>query len=482
MFKNQYKTAFTGIILILISYAFGCTKVDNTSIGQNLIPTVDNIHTFDTTFSVIATNFDDNECDTIHRTDLQALGIISNDPYFGKTDANIYVELKPASFPFNFPAAGGPDSLSVDSAVLVLQYSHSFGDTNILQKVNVYQLSDSFHIADSYTTCKVLGYDNTNLYGEKSFNPWHLKDSVHAFQENAANQLRIPISNSLIQNFIKDSAQIFRSDNDFVKYFKGFAIVPDEPTGGQALNYFDIGSANTRLSVYLRRTNNGVTDTSVINFSLTGFSALSNSIVHDRGTSEITNHLTHPAQGDSIVYIQTSPGTYASLNIPSLTGLSNRIINRAELIVDQVYSPNTFDNIFTPPVNLYLDAKDPSINNGAYIPIPCDFTSTELQTGFQYFGGQVKQAKDDLGRPISQYVFNISRYVQSIATKGKSSLTLRLSAPDYISNTTAYTDWCGMGVGIFSVQRNNVAEGRVKLNGTNNTPTKMRLRVIYSVL
>lgn len=481
MFRNQYKSAFTGI-LILFSFALGCTKIDTTTIGQNLIPGVDNIHTFDTTFNVIAVNYDDKECDTIHRYDFQALGTISNDPYFGKTSAGIYVELKPSGFPYNFPAAGGPDSLAIDSAVLVIQYSHSFGDTNTLQKINVYQLSDSFNVAGNYTTCRVLDYDNAVLYGTKSFYPWQLKDSIHAFQEEASNQLRISISTSLIRNFINDSAKVFRSENDFINYFKGFAIVPDEATGGQALNYFDVSNVNTRLSIYLRTTNNGKTDTSVVNLGLTGQSGLSNSIIRDRGTSEINTNLTHPSTGDSVVYIQTSPGTYASLTIPGLTGLSNRVINRAELIVDQVYSPNSLNNIFTPPLNLYLDAKDPSINNGAYIPIPCDFSSTELQTGFQYMGGQVKQATDDAGNPISQYVFNISRYVQSIVTKGKTSLTLRLSAPDYISNNTIYTDWNNQTIGIFSVQRNTIANGRVKLNGTNNTPTRMRLRIVYSKL
>ena len=251
----------------MLSFAFGCTKIDTTTLGQSLVPVVDNIHTFDTTFSVIATNFDDGECDTIHRSNLQALGIISNDPLFGESNAKIYVELKPQSFPFNFPVADA-NSFQIDSVVLVLNYSHSFGDTNAVQKVNVYQLSDSFHLADNYTTCKVLGYDNSILLGQKDYIPAGLKDSVHAFREQAANQLRIPISNTLIQNFINDSANIFRNDSDFINYFKGFAIVPDETTGGQALNYFDF--TTSRLSMYLRYTNGGTKDTSVVAFALSG--------------------------------------------------------------------------------------------------------------------------------------------------------------------------------------------------------------------
>lgn len=478
MFKNQYKAAVTGI-LILFSFAFGCTKIDTTTLGQGLIPAIDNIHTFDTTFSVIAINFDDNECDTVQRNDLQALGIISNDPYFGKTKASIYAEFKPAFFPYTFPAAD-PDSLLVDSVVLILSYSHTFGDTNLLQKVNVYQLLDSFHVGDNYTTCRELGYNNSVLLGQTSYLPSELNDSVHTINENAANQLRIPLSKSLFENFIRDSAMIFRSDNDFVNYFRGFAIVPDETTGGQGLNYFNIVDTS-RLSIYVRSSSGGVKDTSVINFTLTGNSALSNSIVRDRGASEITNHLSHPATGDSLLYVQTSPGSYALLTIPGLSGLSNRVINSAELIVDQVYSPNSFNDIFGLP-NLYLDTKDPTINNGKYIPIPCDFSATELKTGFSYLGGWAKQAKDEAGNSIGKYVFNISRYLQSIVTKGKSNLSLRLSAPNYIINSASYNDWCGQAIAAFGYQKNNLGDGRVKLNGTNQTSTRIRLRVIYSVL
>lgn len=464
---------------MLLAFTIGCTKIDTTSVGENLIPAVDNIHTFDTSYSIIAVNYDSTACDTNHRAGLQPLGLISNDPLFGSTHANIYFEFKPQYFPYNFPAADA-NSIDIDSAVMVLQYSHSFGDTNMLQKVNVYQLSDTFNLATSYTTCRVLDYNNSDLLGQKAFYPSVLKDSVHAYNEEAANQLRIPISQSFIQKFIDDSAQIFRSDNDFINYFKGFAVVPDEATGGNALNYFDF--TTSRLAIYMRYKNGGTADTSVVTFALSGYSGLSNSVVRNYGSSAIANHLSQPASGDSLVFIQTSPGTYALLTVPALTSLSNRVINSAEIIVDQAYSPNSLNDIFSPPANLYVEIKDPSINNGNYIPIPCDFSAGELQSGFQYLGGQMKTTTNSSGQSIAEYHLNITRFVQSIVTKGKQNFTLKLSAPQYITNTSTYVDWCGQGIGPFSVARNTEAQGRVVLNGTNDTPTHIRLHVIYSTL
>ncbi|HEY5390560.1 MAG TPA: DUF4270 family protein [Hanamia sp.] len=478
MLKNQNKSAVTGILL-LFSIAFGCTKIDATSLGNHLIPAVDNIHTFDTTFSIIANNFDEIECDSNHRGNLQALGLISNDPLFGGTNAKIYVEFKPSSFPFNFPVAD-PNSYEIDSAVIVLNYSHSFGDTNTLQKVNIYQLSDTFDVTKNYNTCNVLGYDNSMLLGQKEYYPKYLIDSIHAYQEESNSQLRIPLSKVFIQKLITDSAKIFQSESAFVNYFKGFAIVPDTLAGGQALNYFDISTS--RMSIYLRYKSSETADTTVINFAFNGYSGLSNSITRNRDNAEMLKYLSHSPQGDSLLYIQTSPGNYALLTIPGLSGLSNRVINRAEIIVDQEYSAMTLNDLFAPPINLYVETKDVSINDSAFIPIPCDFNSSELQNNFQNLGGQLKYVTNGAGQSIGEYHFNISRYVQSIVTQGKKNLTLKLSAPDYVTNTSTYVDYCRQGIGPFSTPRNNTAEGRVQLNGTNNTPNRIRLHVIYSVL
>jgi hypothetical protein len=480
VFKIQLKAAVTGV-LILFFFGYGCTKIDTTNLGQGLIPGVDNIHTFDTTLTVIANNFDGASiCDSVFRTDLHALGTISDDPLFGSTNASIYMELKPGAYPFRFPPSD-PGTLSIDSVVLVLSYARTYGDTNGLQKVEVYPLMNNFVVGTNYTTCNTFNYDQNTLLGERFYYPKELGDSIHGFKENAAHQLRIPMSPALIQRFITDSASIFVSDSTFRNYFKGFAIVPGVATGGRALNYFNLSSTDTRLAIYLRSSVGSVKDTSVVNFAFTAYSGEANSVVRQRGMSEITNHLANPPAGDSLLYVQTSPGSYVKLKIPGLTGLSNRVINRAELIVEQAYSPSTFDNILTPPLNLYLDTKDTS-TNGTYIPIPCDFSASELSTNFANMGGSAKTVLNASGNPVSQYVFNISRYVQSIVTKGTNNDGLRLSAPYYISNKNPYVDRCGQGIAAFDFRRNDVGAGRVKLNGTNLTPGRIRLHIVYSTL
>src|SRR5664279_3520194 len=105
VFIRKLKTALPTYIFLLILLSWSCTKIDTTNLGANLIPVVDNIHTFDTTLDVIANNFDPLACDSVYVTDLHALGVIPNDPFFGKTSANIYCQFKPQFYPFNFPAS-----------------------------------------------------------------------------------------------------------------------------------------------------------------------------------------------------------------------------------------------------------------------------------------------------------------------------------------------------------------------------------------
>lgn len=476
---SQYKTAVAGILISFL-IATGCTKIDTTKLGAELLPAIDNIHTFDTIVNVTAVNFDQlPSCDTLNRPDLNTLGIISDDPYFGKTKADIFMEFKPPSFPVKI-ADHDANGLIVDSVVMVLHYVYSYGDTNVVQKAMVYPLEDRFKVDSSYTTCDAFQYRST-LLGEKTYTPARFKDSIPVSGDKVANQLRIPIDKFLAEGWLTNASTTLASDSAFKLFNKGFAIISDQGIGGNAINYFDLSNPNTKLSIYYRTTKGDKKDTTIMHFPLTNTSGEANFVKRERGTSEITNHLTQPVEGNEEIYIQSSPGNYAELTIPALSNLSNRVIHRAELIVEQVYSSNTFDNLFTVPQMLYLDTKDTS-TEGKYIPVPCDFNQDVTQNRFASLGGQAKKIKDANGNTVNQYVFNVSRYVQSIVTKNSNNAVFRLSAPYYIHNYKDYIDRCNQLIPKFHYGMNNLADGRIKLHGTDGTASRMRLRIIYSKL
>lgn len=480
----MFRTSICASAIYLLFFCFlnwNCTKIDNTTVGAGLLPAVDNINTFETTLDVIANNFDSvsKDCAQIYPLDDHVLGTITNDPYFGTTTAAIFTELKPATFPYKLPATFA--NITLDSIVLVLSYKRLYGDSILPQKVNVYQVSatDTFRFDSS--TCTTLTNDPL-LLGSATYIPKNLKDSVKGFEENSANELRMKLDNSFGEALLsQDSTNGFKSDSAFKDFFKGFAIMPDVNFGGNALTYYSLADTNTKLAVYFKYTADSKTDTTVINFRLTSTSATANSIVRNHAGAEIMSHLSHSPSGDDIIYIQTTPGTYAELKIPGLTGLSNRIIHRAELVMEQVYSPDPTDKYFAPPNILYLEQK---ISDTTYKPIPCDFNTLSGQPNFGRFGfgGIRTTAKDFSGNTISTYTFTISRYVQKIVTKGINNYTLRLSASDYIINRTPFSDECFQPVGPFNYLINNVTVGRVKLGGGSNPNYKMRLHIIYSNL
>lgn len=463
------------LLLILVCnlvFISSCTKIDNTTLGAGLIPAVDNVNTFDTNLNVIANNYDSAGCTSIFPADNHVLGYISNDPLFGKTIAAIYTELKPDKFPAVLP--GVAEERKLDSIVLVLGYNGAYGDTMAPQKVDVYQLNTSGFKFDS-STCSAQTHDQT-LLGSAVFVPSALNDTPYP-----KNQLRIKLDNAFGESLLKkDTFGIYKTNPAFKDFFAGFAIVPDTLFGGNSLTYYNLLDSNTKLSFYYKYPLSATTDsTVVVNFKFTDSTASANPISHNREGSEINSHLQHPSEGDDVVYIQTAPGTYALLSIPGLDTISNRIIHRAELIMEQVYSPTSFDNNFIAPNYLYLETKN---SDTLFKPIPCDFFTISGTPDLLTFGCSKKDVKDILGNTVAQYTFNISRYVQKIVTNGITNYPLRLRAPFYINNYNLYTDQCNQIVTPFSYFVNNPAFGRVKIGGGNNPQYQMRLHIVYSNL
>ncbi len=485
MIKTKLRLTFTGLLLISL-LNWHCTKIDTTTIGGGLIPVVDNVNTFELILPVVANNFDSTrfpgkECATIYPGADHLLGTISFDPYFGTTLATIFTELKPINFPFYF--SGTASNRTLDSVVLVLNYTGTYGDTTIAQGVEVYEIGGSKFAPDS-SSC-TLYPTKLRLLGNTTYVPQNLNDSVFNFKEKSTHQLRIRLTNAFGQSLISEdstsAAYAFKNDTTFRAFFKGFAIKP--VGGGNALNYFNLTGADTRLAVYYKFKPTPATDSTVVSSFRFSFSTASaNNIIRDHTGSEVAANVANPPGGDNFVYIQTTPGTFAEIKIPGLRTLSNRIVHRAELIMEQVYSANTIDNYFSPPSYLFLDLKD-SIRGNKYRPIPCDFTTASGQPDLATFGGFKTIVKDPLsGNSIARYSFNISRYIQKIITNRRGDSILRLRAPDYIFTPGNYLDECGLPVFPLNFGLNPTASGRVKLGGGSNPNYRMRLRIIYSNL
>jgi hypothetical protein len=254
--KKNHLVLALGTLIVSFLILFSCRKINEaTELGSDLIPPVDNITTFDTLLDVSV--FNDTFSIATDSTVSSAvydhfLGQISNDPIFGKTDAQIFLELKPPSYRFTF--ANKPDSLFLDSVVLVMDYINTYGDSTVPQTVNVYEIGGQLSDFRYDTTYRIREVDipKLGMLGSRTFAPRDLNDSVKAYLDTTSRQLRIRLDDSFGNRLLAYDTTTngaYTSDTNFRINFKGFAL---ESTGGNALMAFSLGGEDTKLAIYYK--------------------------------------------------------------------------------------------------------------------------------------------------------------------------------------------------------------------------------------
>lgn len=478
----------TGIVTLAVIFNARCTKINPTDIGTDLLPAVDNVTTFDTVLRVYADNYLYNDSSAAHFVYPHALGLIEDDPEFGKTDAQIYLGVVPNASQRN-PFTSIDSIVGMDSVVLSLAYSGVYGDSNSVQKLNVYEISDTaFRDTLGYLISHPEFNNTGNLLGSATVNFTTIDDVktivVKKDTQAISNLLRIPLDPALGLRFAAyDTGNVYlaaKRDSAFQKVFNGLAIKADEGTGTRnALAYFDLSSENTKLTFYFRITKNGVTDTVSTDFVLmkgvdptgefvTGFNA--NLIKRTPAHGYANLSLNTPVTDADKLYIQSSPGSYAVLKVPGLKGIPNSIIHRAEIAFQPLPLPG--NEIYTAPDLLFLDLIDSA--NNRFLTIKDDFVYTNGSYDYQTFGGYLKSNK---------FFFNITRYVQSMVTNADSNYAFRLYAPKNAQANYVFPKQLGsviaQGRSSFAIN-SKIAKGRTVVGGGSNTAQPMVVRIIYS--
>jgi hypothetical protein len=527
--KRFIPTTLIAITILLIGYS--CTKFDTTTQGSDLV-TIDNINTFADTLAIeTLQGIFTNDNTTIRKNENHVIGQITNDPLFGNTEAAIYVQFKPTTYPFYFGNAGdtvknGPVGASTspragfDSSFICLAYRGAYGDTaaasNIAQTIEVREISDDDFrkYPDSIHKLSYRPTFNSTVIGSAIINPSTIaKNFVVARGRDSFNtQIRIKLDNLKgLSYFSQDSTSVgtnngFYNDSIFRQRVKGFEIKIKGGTTGNTLYYVNLADAKSRLEFHYHKVSNtGILDTVVQSFpfalNANAFNATtassSSNFIKREYTGKPVNDL--PAPANQSIFLQTSPGTYASIRIPRFAGLNNyrdtnKIIHRAYLIVEQIPQSGTLNNIYTPPPYLYLDLKDSStalpqrykplyFDLGGQFPYNPDATgSSELYhpnptVDLNNFGGTALLRMDAFGNPFYRYELTVTRYFQHMLSKNYKYYDMRLYAPfNYI-----YPQYSGFNSVI--PYFNPLALGRVEVgSGSNITSHRMRIVVIYSKL
>ena len=516
------KYSFFSLLLILCLSA--CTKIQETEIGAGLLPPIDGVTTKDTNLYINAKNWGSTDSISPALSDDHALGYV-NDPVFGITQAAINLQLLP-SFPNTFEVSS--DSLFLDSVVLALDVRGIWGDSNQNLSLHVKELvNDQPFTNDSCIGCSTstgytsIIYNNTSQLsaaddvtygGMASVNPGSWDDSLHLFKDSAVNMIRIRLTDELGNRLLHTYTTGGQYDSllAFKTAFKGFQVSADA-IGNSLLriglaNASTGAEANTKLALYYRyqRRDSAKQDTTVRNFTINtsttsgAGSAHSNYIQRQYSAGQIAGY--YPATSsvnDDYLYIQSAPGTYATLTLDSaLARLPNWIIHRAEIIMEQAPDGATpiLDNYTTPYLFLLSRQSEsqPFEKDTTKFVIP-GFDSTNPATGDAIFSSGILSNYGDFGGfprrgtfggvpNINYYNFDVSRFVQGIVTNKNKPYPLVLYTP--------YREVFQLTKGILSYGRvsstpaNNAGIGRVKLygGGTDSTNThRMKLHIVYSI-
>lgn len=457
--------------ILLIS---SCSKIDTTDLGNELIPAVDNVNTFEIVMDVITDNKLVNDTTRMLNDEFHGVGIIQNDQEFGMTTATTYVAFSPTSYK-SYPFQN-KDSVTIDSVVLSLAYIESYGDSSAIQQFEVRQIDGRFkEFKDSLYYLGGPDFDlQPDLLSSALIDYGKLGDSV-VYKNgkdtiSKGRELRMKMDTAWARQFVNyDTTNAYNNDTLFKKVFAGLQIkASDASPNKNAIAYFNLSDKDkTRITFYCRVQNNGKTDTISPYFAYHN-DAHANIIRRTPANGYLAN-VSNGTDNDEKLYIQSTPGSYASVKIPQLDTFRNCVINSAELIMEKYPS---FEDFYAAPAYMFIEANSPAgdssftIRNG-FLPV-----SSSPGYDLKVLGGIYKNSK---------YIINLSRYIQSLVTRKFRNNSLKIYAPFTAQpyymppNSDQPTNKVGI------IINTPVAAGRVVLFGGGSTDAKkMRLRIIYT--
>jgi hypothetical protein len=431
-------------LVLLVFLVFSCKK-DPYQVGINLLPPSDtlNIKTTDTASFVAYSVLQDSV-----RTDETTLSMIGSlmDPVFGSTTADFYMQYRLSAEAPDFGTNPG-----LDSIVLMIPYGKIYGDTNAMQTLKVYELSESIHYDSTYysnRTSETYGIPLANY----TFKPARY-DSLIIGGDTIAPHIRInlnKLTNYFGNKLLFAPVSALSKNDQFIAFMKGLYIESARASYGGALLSFNPTGSFSKIVMYFHNAEN---DSLHFDFVGNSLCARFNHFDHNHYLNaspefrqQVLNHDT--TLGKNNLFIQGLGGTRVRLRMPFLKsfGKTEKIaVNSAILTITNAETDTTLQ----PPVQLTLVVVD-SAERVAFL--------IDQDEGTSYFGGSYNTSPRN-------YQFRITRHMQQVIDGKTKNYDMYLMANDPSTNV--------------------LVPNRVMLTGTNPqlpvfSPDRIKLQVIYT--
>ncbi len=376
-----------------------------------------------------------------------------NDPLFGKSEAEIYTQLRFVSTKnYSFLR------LPVDSVVLSLRYDTPgfYGDPNLPQTIEVYPLLDALSPTQRYYSNFKANLGTTLLGKLDNFIP-NTTDSVRLSSNGVttvlAPQLRIPLDTTVFMGIMRGFVDTpFYSVDTFLKYFPGIGLVAKQEASMMSLLP---SNQDSKITIYYK-----VDDTTrrEFVFNMGQLAAKAPHLSTNPAGSPAELFTNGSQTGDSVFYIQGFTGPDARLSMPYSPGWDQRFINYAVLQFYMAVEKPEDTARFGPLDLLTLqDLSGTSPTDILDFAIAKSYSSNfaNLRDYLAIFGGNpIRDTLD--GTPVLRYNFNITAHFQK-TRKEKKGLEL-LITPLFKTETAR----------------------RVALFGNKHSRFPARLKLVYS--
>lgn len=424
-----YKSAI-GFALIVI-FLSGC-KDNLSDAGLNLLPKSDLVQVAQVVekSSIRAHT----ELDVNQRTDKPEYNLLGtyNDSIFGKTTADFACQFRINKFP-DFSDNAQPDSI-----VLYLYYKAISGDTVTPQHFKVYEINSDLgnNMTKYYQNVDLKGMTSGTPLADFVYTPKFKLDSLTSATLKASDpkdtvlqKMAIKLDNSFAQKLISADSTTFSSNDDFLQFFKGLYIEAQDVNQGGALMYIPLtGKSTIYGSSLVLHYHNATSDSLYYSMNVNSTSVRVNHFSHDYSTTRFSAQLQNPQSPDSLIFIQSTGGLRAKVNIPNLGNISKLIpgigsdstrviINGAELVF-QVDTTITNVKFNYPPSQLIFSAIARSTAGADSLYLPSDYSFSPA-----YYNGYYNSSD-------KTYRFNIVKHLQEVVDKvsDKENLGFYLSA------------------------------------------------------
>lgn len=462
--ENRTRYKFIAVWALILLGLWSC-KDDMNKTGYDLLLPGDLISANKAIFdksAIKAYTIKDEKLRT-NKPDNNLLGTLV-DPVFGKTTASFACQFRISDVP-KFKAGDIPDSV-----VFYMTYSTVYGDTVTAQNIKAYELTSGLNYEDNdvyYQNVDLKGMSSNLLLGEVNHRPRH-HDSIYvattdtsgSYKQRDTITVGIRLNTELGKKIMDATFAAFEGKPDdpnmvFLNLFKGLYIEPGDLAQGGA-----IVSMKPRAIILYTPKPTTATDTVKgeygTYYDVTRMAARVNSFVHDYSTTSFVGNLDQPEHNDSLIYLQSTGGLSAKIQIPQLNDWikdsTNVGINKAELIltVEPAYTDTL---VYTTPPRLILSLIGDDgalIDSTGQLIKPADLTFSEA-----YYGGAYNK-KD------ATYRFNLAGHMQKLIKE-------KDKAKDRLNNNGFY----------LTTDNKNSVFSRVVLKGATSK-TGIRFEVTYT--